>query len=258
MSEVNVPTFGAVIIGDEILSGKRTDKHFSWLAGVMAQRGLRLSWVEYLGDDRARLASVFRRTRESGDVVFSFGGIGNTPDDHTRQAAAEAFGVSLTLHPDAEREIRARFATEEVTPQRLLLGTFPAGSAIIPNPFNRIPGFMMHQHYFVPGFPQMAHPMLEWVLDQYYSAYFNREPDVDRAILLTGEGAYESALLDLMERIVATYPDLRLFSLPSLTADGIRRHLELGVAGPAARVEAALQEIIAEVDRRKLSWTYRP
>ena len=257
MSEVNVPTFGAVIIGDEILSGKRTDKHFSWLAGVMAQRGLRLSWVEYLGDDRARLASVFRRTRAAGDVVFSFGGIGNTPDDHTRQAAAEAFDTSLTLHPDAEREIRVRFAAEEVTPQRLLLGTFPAGSAIIPNPFNRIPGFMMHQHYFVPGFPQMAHLMLEWVLDQYYSAYFNREPDVDRAILLTGEGAYESALLDLMERIVANYPDLKLFSLPSLTEDGIRRHLELGVAGPAARVELALQEIIAEVDRRALAWRYR-
>ena len=257
MSELKAPTFGAVIIGDEILSGKRTDKHFTWLAGVMAERGLRLSWVEYLGDDRARLASVFQRTRAAGDVVFSFGGIGNTPDDHTRQAAAEAFGVGLALHPDAEREIRTRFATEEVTPQRLLLGTFPAGSEIIPNPFNRIPGFMMHQHYFVPGFPQMSHPMLEWVLDTYYSAYFNREPDVDRAILLTGDGAYESALLDLMERIVASYPDLRLFSLPSLTNEGVRRHLELGVTGQAALVEQALQDIIAEVDRRALTWRYR-
>ena len=252
------PTFGAVIIGDEILSGKRIDKHFSWLAGVMADRGLRLSWVEYLGDDRARLASVFRRTRAAGDVVFSFGGIGNTPDDHTRQAAAAAFDVPLALHPDAEREIRARFATEEVTPQRLLLGTFPEGSAIIPNPFNRIPGFMMHRHYFVPGFPQMAHPMLTGVLDTFYSAYFQRAPDVDRAILLTGEGAYESALLDLMERIVASYPDLKLFSLPSLTAEGVRRHLELGVTGEAQRVEQALNEMIAEVDRRALTWTYRP
>ena len=252
-----MPTFGAVIIGDEILSGKRTDKHFSWLAGVMAARGLRLSWVEYLGDDRARLASVFARTRAAGDVVFSFGGIGNTPDDHTRQAAATAFTVPLVLHPDAEQEIRARFA-DDITPQRLLLGTFPEGSEIIPNPFNRIPGFMMHRHYFVPGFPQMAHPMLEWVLDTYYSGYFRQSPDVDRAILLTGERAYESALLDLMERIVAQYPDLKLFSLPSLTEDGVRRHLELGVTGAADRVEQALGEIIAEVDRRQLAWSYRP
>lgn len=252
-----MPTFGAVIIGDEILSGKRTDKHFSWLAGVMAARGLRLSWVEYLGDDRARLSDVFARTRAAGDVVFSFGGIGNTPDDHTRQAAATAFSAPLVLHPEAECEIRARFA-EDITPQRLLLGTFPEGADIIPNPFNRIPGFMMHEHYFVPGFPQMAHPMLEWVLDTFYSAHFRKSPDVDRAILLTGEKAYESALLDLMERIVTQYPDLKLFSLPSLTDDGVRRHLELGVNGPADRVEQALAEIIAEVERRQLTWTYRP
>ena len=251
------PTFGAIIIGDEILSGKRSDKHFAWLAGIMAARGLRLSWVEYLGDERERLAATFARTRAAGDVVFSFGGIGNTPDDHTRQAAAAAFGVALALHPDAEREIRGRFA-DDITPERLLLGTFPQGSEIIPNPFNRIPGFMMHQHYFVPGFPQMAHPMLEWVLDSFYSPYFRKSPDVDRAILLTGEKAYESALLDLMERIVARYPDLKLFSLPSLTNDGVRRHLELGVNGAADRVEQALAEIVAEVDRRQLAWVYRP
>lgn len=251
------PTFGAIVIGDEILSGKRSDKHFAWLAGIMAARGLRLSWVEYLGDERERLAATFARTRAAGDVVFSFGGIGNTPDDHTRQAAAAAFGVALALHPDAEREIRGRFA-DDITPERLLLGTFPQGSEIIPNPFNRIPGFMMHQHYFVPGFPQMAHPMLEWVLDSFYSPYFRKSPDVDRAILLTGEKAYESALLDLMERIVARYPDLKLFSLPSLTNDGVRRHLELGVNGAADRVEQALAEIVAEVDRRQLAWVYRP
>lgn len=255
--ETTMPTFGAIIIGDEILSGKRTDKHFAWLAGVMAARGLRLSWVEYLGDDRERLARTFARTRAAGDVVFSFGGIGNTPDDHTRQAAAAAFGVPLELHPAAEREIRARFA-DDITPERLLLGTFPAGAEIIPNPFNRIPGFMMHQHYFVPGFPQMAHPMLDWVLETYYRTYFRQSPDVDRAILLTGDKAYESALLDLMERIVAQYPDLKLFSLPSLTDDGVRRHLELGVNGAAARVELALAEIIDEVERRQLTWTYRP
>ena len=251
------PTFGAIVIGDEILSGKRSDKHFAWLAGIMAARGLRLSWVEYLGDERERLAATFARTRAAGDVVFSFGGIGNTPDDHTRQAAAAAFGVALALHPDAEREIRGRFA-DDITPERLLLGTFPQGSEIIPNPFNRIPGFMMHQPYVVPGFPQMAHPMLEWVLDSFYSPYFRKSPDVDRAILLTGEKAYESALLDLMERIVTRYPDLKLFSLPSLTNDGVRRHLELGVNGAADRVEQALAEIVAEVDRRQLAWVYRP
>ena len=93
--------FGALIIGDEILSGKRRDAHFAALTGLLGARGLRLAWVEYLGDERSRLSATLKRTFASGDAVFSFGGIGNTPDDHTRQAAAEALGVDLVLHPDA-------------------------------------------------------------------------------------------------------------------------------------------------------------
>ena len=248
--------FGALIIGDEILSGKRIDQHFAKIAGLLAARGLRLSWAEYLGDERSRIAATLKRTFASGDVVFSFGGIGNTPDDHTRQAVAEALGVDLVLHPDAEREIRARFAGD-ITPQRLLLGAFPRGVSIVPNPFNRIPGFCMNDHYFLPGFPQMAHPMAEWILDTFYAHLFNRNPMVDKAFLLTGPNAYESALLGLMERIVADYPDLRLFSLPSIGPDGQRRHLELGVEGAAERVDQAMDEIRQEVERRGISWSWR-
>ena len=58
--------FGAIIIGDEILSGKRQDKHFAKIAELLGARGLRLSWVEYLGDDRARLAETFKRTLAQG------------------------------------------------------------------------------------------------------------------------------------------------------------------------------------------------
>ena len=247
--------FGAIIIGDEILSGKRQDGHFAALLRILAARGLRLAWVEYLGDERARIAVTLERTFASGDAVFCFGGIGNTPDDHTRQAAAKALKVDLVLHPDAEREIRSRFDLE-VTPQRLLLGTFPRGADIVPNPFNRIPGFSVREHYFLPGFPQMAHPMAAWVLDTYY-AHLIRRQTVDKAFLLTGPNAYESGLLDLMERIVADYPDLRLFSLPSVGNDGQRRHLELGVEGDEQRVDQAMEEIRQEVERREVAWVGR-
>lgn len=247
--------FGAVIIGDEILSGKRQDKHFAKIAELMAARGLRLSWVQYLGDDQNRLAEVFKRSMAAGEVVFSCGGIGNTPDDYTRQAVAQALGVGLRLSQEAEAELRVRFG-DELTEVRKLLGTFPEGSEIIPNPFNRIPGFRVREHYFVPGFPQMAHPMIEWALDTFYSQLFNLNPKVEKAFLLTGEMAYESALLDLMERIVAAYPDLRLFSLPSLVGKE-RRHLELGVEGEASRVDQAMEEIRLEVERRGITWVWR-
>jgi molybdopterin-biosynthesis enzyme MoeA-like protein len=249
--------FGTIIIGDEILSGKRQDAHFARLAGLLGARGLRLAWVEYLGDERARIAAALQRTFASGDTVFCFGGIGNTPDDHTRQAAAEALGVDLVLHPDAEREIRARFADDDVTPQRLTLGCFPRGVAIVPNPINRIPGFYTRGHYFLPGFPQMAQPMAEWALESFHRHLFGQKPMVDKAFLLTGPNAYESGLVGLMERIVAEYPDLRLYSLPSMSEDGQRKHIELGVEGVEARVGQAMEEIRREAERRGIAWTWR-
>lgn len=250
-------SFGAVIIGDEILSGKRQDKHFEKIAGMLAARGLRLSWVEYLGDDRERLAATFKRTMAAGDIVFSCGGIGNTPDDHTRQAVAAALGVELALHPAGYEELKVRFG-DELTPQRLQLVTFPAGVQIVPNPFNRIPGFMVNEHYFVPGFPQMAHPMIEWALDTFYRDLFKPLGGVvEKAFLLSGPTAYESALLDLMEHIVKDYPSLRLFSLPSLHGQE-RRHLELGVEGEPGLVESAMEEIRREVEKRGINWVWRP
>jgi molybdopterin-biosynthesis enzyme MoeA-like protein len=248
--------FGLYIIGDEILSGKREDKHFSAVVEMLGKRGLRLSWVSYLGDDRERLCANFRRTLAGDEVVFSCGGIGNTPDDHTRQAVAAALGVPTVVHPEGLLEMRARFG-DDMTPERLQLVAFPEGATIIPNPFNRIPGFSVGRHWFVPGFPQMAWPMIDWVLDTHYADAFETRTMVDKALLLTGPNAYESALLDLMERIVMLFPDLRLFSLPSIGPDKERRHLELGVEGEPDRVDQAMEMIRVEVDKRGLGWRWR-
>ncbi len=243
--------FGAIIIGDEILSGRRQDKHLVKLIELLGERGLKLSWVRYVTDARPFLVSTLRETMATGDVVFSFGGIGATPDDHTRQAAAEAVGQPLALHPEAEAILRAKFG-DETTAHRLQMGVYPTGAAIIPNPYNQVPGFSIANHYFVPGFPVMAWPMIAWVLDTYYAELFHAEDYVERAI--TVWEAYEGRLIDLMERITADYPDLALFSLPAF-ADANRRHsLELGVKGTAERVTAAMADITAELAARGYTW----
>jgi molybdopterin-biosynthesis enzyme MoeA-like protein len=234
---------GAIIIGDEITRGKREDKHFPKLIELLSARGLVLDWALHIGDDRERLTETFRRTLASEDIVFSFGGIGNTPDDHTRQSAAAAAGVELVLHPDAEREIKARFAELkfELTEMQLALGNFPKGSRIIPNPFNRIPGFSLGDHHFVPGFPQMAWPMIEWVLDSFYSWRFNANP-TDEAAILVWKGS-EGALIPLMRRVEADFPGVKVFSLPFLGSKDVQRHIELGVRGEPERVPAAMEAI---------------
>lgn len=232
--------FGAYVIGDELLVGKRQDKHLAFLIGALAKRGLRLSWATYLGDDPGRLTAALRASFASSDVVFSFGGIGATPDDHTRQCAAAAAGAGLRLHPDAERELRARFGGE-LTPARLQMGEFPEGALVIPNPVNRVPGFSLGEHHFVPGFPQMAWPMVEWVLDERYRALFDRDRWSEASILVYEAG--ESQLIAAMETVGRRFAGIKVFSLPSMGPDGSRRHVELGVRGDPAQVGEAAEAL---------------
>ena len=149
--------FGLLIIGDEILSGKRADKHLPKVIELLSARGLSLSWARYVGDDPARITADLKDAFASGDVVFSCGGIGATPDDHTRQCAAAALGVPLELHPEARDLILERMrdmAREQGMPyepdrddnlHRLNMGVFPVGAEIIPNPYNKIAGFSVRR-----------------------------------------------------------------------------------------------------------------
>jgi molybdopterin-biosynthesis enzyme MoeA-like protein len=243
--------FGAIIIGDEILSGKRQDKHLAKAIALLAARGFDLSWAQYLGDDPDLIVSTLRRTLAGEDVVFSFGGIGATPDDHTRQCAATAAGVALKLHPEAEVEIRGRFADDPkgVTPQRLMMGEFPEGATIIPNPYNRIPGFTFRNHHFLPGFPEMSWPMMEWVIDQRYAS-IGAVRAVEAAIIVREAG--ESQLIDLMNECLRAYPGLKVFSLPRVTPE---RYVELGVRGDAAQVAPAIAMLKSGVSALGFPWT---
>ena len=231
---------GAIIIGDEIIRGKREDKHFAKLIEILRVRGMRLDWCNYLGDRPDLITATLRRTMASGDIVFSFGGIGATPDDHTRQCAADAAGVELALHPDAEAAIRSR-TDMQITPQRLKMGEFPRGARIIPNPYNRIPGFSLVDHHFVPGFPVMAWPMVEWVLDQGYAHLFHRTPEAEASVIVYDLA--ESIVTPLMIEVEQRYPGLKSFSLPSMGEAGVRRHIELGVRGVPEEVTPAIEQM---------------
>jgi molybdopterin-biosynthesis enzyme MoeA-like protein len=233
------------VVGDEILSGKRTDRHFSHVVGLLRARGMELAGAEFLPDDEARIAEAIARVHARGDVLLSCGGIGATPDDCTRQAAARAFGVPIRRHAQAEALIVAEYG-ERAFPHRVLMADFPAGADLIPNPVNRVAGFSMQRCYFVPGFPEMAWPMLEWVLDERLRTLHNAEPPVElrlRAIGTSGEGD----LLPLMEALLREFPDVKLSSLPFRGDDTRPRHIEFGIKGAGARAEAAFAHFRAEL-----------
>ena len=256
--------FGLIIVGDEILSGKREDKHLPKVIELLSARGLALSWARYVGDDPARITADLRDAIASGDAVFSCGGIGATPDDHTRQCAAAALGVPLELHPAARDLILERMrdmAAERGVPyepdrddnrHRLNMGVFPAGAEIIPNPYNKIAGFSIETApaapgerpgvFFVPGFPVMAWPMIEWVLDTRYAALQRARGANEKSVIVFG--AMEATLTPLMERVEARFPGIKVFSLPSVDHPQWGRHIELGVKGHAEGLDAAYAELL--------------
>jgi len=257
------PQFGLIIIGDEILSGKRTDKHLPKFIDLLAARGLSLAYAEYVGDDPARitatLARAFAAARENGDVVFSTGGIGATPDDHTRQCAARALGVELALHPEAKRLIEERIrdtAKEQGVAHepdrhdnlhRLNMGVFPVSATIIPNPYNKIPGFSCAAGpgavHFFPGFPVMAWPMAEWVLDNLYASLHQASGAVEKSVIVMG--SMEATLTPLMLAIEAEHAGVKVFSLPSVDHPQYGRHIELGVKGASDAVNRAYPALLS-------------
>lgn len=252
---------GLIIIGDEIMSGRRQDQHFSKMLSILSERGLSLAWAQYIGDDPERITALLTSTLHSHDVVFSTGGIGATPDDHTRQCAAAALGQPIVLHPEAKKSIQDMIAkraqekgevvdmTAKDNLQRLKMGEFPANANIIPNAYNNIPGFYVPNvsgqgaHYFVPGFPVMAWPMMEWVLDTFYAAYFHQQHWQERSYYVFNTP--ESVLTPLMEAIEAQYPAVKVFSLPSVATQQSRAFIDLGVKG------AVLEQVDAAYDMMK-------
>jgi molybdopterin-biosynthesis enzyme MoeA-like protein len=251
--------FGLIIIGDEILSGKRVDKHLPKVIELLKARGLSLAYADYVGDAPERITATLQRAFASGDVVFCTGGIGATPDDHTRQCAARALGIELALHPEAEVLIRERMqdlAKEQGTVyqpdradniHRFNMAVFPLGARIIPNPFNKIAGFSCGSVHFVPGFPVMAWPMIEWVLDTCYPQLQQTCAWLEKSVIVLG--AMEATLTPLMEEIERDHAGVKVFSLPSVDHPQYGRHIELGVKGAPASVDLAYAALLTGLHR---------
>jgi molybdopterin-biosynthesis enzyme MoeA-like protein len=162
------------------------------------------------------------------------------------------------LHPEARDFVIERMkdvAREQGTTfdpdrddnrHRLNMAVFPAGAEIIPNPYNKIAGFAVRSGdggvFFVPGFPVMAWPMIEWVLDHRFGHLHSAQATRERSVIVFG--AMEAALTPLMESIESAHPGIKVFSLPSVDHPEWGRHIELGVKGNRDFLDAAYRELL--------------
>ena len=148
--------------------------------------------------------------------------------ERVRQLAAEKGWTDDPDHPD--------------TLHRLNMGVFPEGATLIPNPYNRIPGFSVGDVHFVPGFPVMAHPMIEALLDTRYAHLHGAGVQQERSLIVYG--AMEASLTPLMIDLEARFEGIKVFSLPSVDHPVHGRHIELGVKGRGERLDAAYAALL--------------
>ena len=248
-----IPAIHIIIIGDEILSGRREDKHFAFVRELLSERNLIPTRVTYAGDDVHELIALFKESfAHNNTITFSFGGIGATPDDKTRQSVARALGIELRRNEKAVQEIETQFG-DGAYPIRVRMADIPEGSDLIPNPINRVPGFSIRQHYFMPGFPQMSWPMMRWVLDTYYPNLQGKQTSV-QAIIIEQES--ESLWVDWMEAFEQQFPELKLYSLPHIGEDGLRL-IELGCVGEPTIAKIGLANMVKEATKRQSKWAYK-
>ncbi|MCB1857235.1 MAG: competence/damage-inducible protein A [Gammaproteobacteria bacterium] len=234
---------GLIIIGDEILFGKRRDRHLEHFRGTLGERGLLLSRCWLLPDSPKVLIRHLRLSFEDPYPVFVCGGIGATPDDRTRACAAEAANIPLKRHPEAALLIEERFGSEAY-PSRILMADLPSGCELIPNPVSRIPGFSVKEHHFLPGFPEMAWPMAEWVLAHRYPRVAGLLEERSLKVLNTPE----SSLVPIMEALSGRFTSVSIFSLPRI---GENRYIELGFRGHDG-CEQAMEALRDELRRRNI------
>ncbi len=138
---------------------------------------------------------------------------------------------------------------EGAYPKRVLMADIPKCTLLIPNEINKIPGFKINGHHFLPGFPEMAWPMVEWILNTHYKQLLNQNDFAEASVWINDVS--ESKLIDLMNEIVKKYPEIKLFSLPKLEP---MKTIELGVKGPSKLVAEAMLEIQVKIVNLGYEW----
>ena len=248
----NEPRFFALIIGTEILNRRRIDSHFDFLSQELLKRGYKLSGSFIIEDDIALIVQTVKfLASQTNSVIFSFGGIGSTPDDYTRKASAIALrDGKLYTQAEAKAIIEKRIKDMNIANPSypLKMAELPKGAKLLKNnPINKMPGFYLDERYFfMPGFPEMAHPMVLEALDKFFLPKQNRGVRKSFTIL-----ARESDIVDLMEKLPK---EIELSSLPKLYSDGPRVVISL-FSYDKELLERVYKDFLDELKRRGIVYS---
>jgi molybdenum cofactor synthesis domain-containing protein len=211
-------TAAALIIGDEILSGRTQDTNLNAIARYLATYGVDLAEARVVGDIKAEIIAALNTLRSRYDYVITTGGIGPTHDDITADCVAEAFGVKLYEHPDIIAMMTERWAGE-LNAARRRMARVPEGGSLVKNLVQGPPGFQIGNVFVLAGVPQIMRGMLEDVGPKL------RTGKVVIARTVRVEGTGEGVIAAPLEAVAKAHPDLSLGSYPFFGPSGYGANL---------------------------------
>ncbi len=222
MSDILTPNFYSVIIGTELLNGRRLDAHFAFLNGELLKRGYVQKASFVIKDDPEFMLDIFNLIKKDPNaVMFCYGGIGATPDDYTRKVAARAFTHGKMAYNETSKALIVEQFGQEAFPHRIEMSHLPVGAKLLDNVVNNVPGFYLdNRYFFTPGFPSMSKAMVLQALNTYY---IKNELKIFRKTLTAYTG--ENSLIDCMKKVPS---HIELSSLPKIKGD--KREVVLSIA----------------------------
>jgi molybdenum cofactor synthesis domain-containing protein len=201
-------TAALVVIGDEILSGRTHDKNIAQIAAWLQVQGIRLKEVRVVADDTAAIVEAVNLLRARNDYLFTTGGIGPTHDDITVDAIAQAVGVPVVVHPEAQAILEDYYETRGgLTEARLRMARTPEGAALIPNRYTGAPGIRWGNVFIMAGVPSITAGMLDALSGQLEGG----APLLSETI---GCWVGESEVADLLRRTEKAFETCQIGSYP--------------------------------------------
>lgn len=206
--------FFLLIIGTEILNRRREDAHFDFVTQALGKKGYKLAGSFVIEDDPELIIETikFIATTYPDATLFSFGGIGSTPDDYTRQCACDALSDGeLLLHEEAKTIIESKWG-EKAYPHAIKMAYLPKKAKLIEHTARTVPAFCLEgKYYFMAGFPELSHPLVSKILDTLIP-----QKRIYYRNTLTAF-CKESLLIEVMEKMPK---EVELSSLPKLREEG--------------------------------------
>lgn len=231
-------TAAALIIGNELLSGKIRDTNVQVLAEVLFELGIELRRVVICTDEIEVIADDLAHLAARHDVVFTSGGVGPTHDDVTVAAVARTLGRPVVRSRRLEELLRGYFG-DRVTEAHLRMADVPEGTELVTARRGEWPTVRVENIFILPGLPEIFRLKMP-ILREHLAG---RRPFISRSV---DAEADESALAPLLDRVVERFPDVSIGSYPSFD-DGVARVKVTFDGRDRARVDEAAEAFSAEL-----------